>query len=96
MEPFDSSIKSRTHLVSIEYLDPDGAGDDNLIWEREPSTLLLEPTVLPDPVRDAPMAPAELDALIRATRWTALTPYVNTDDTAEFEQRLPLFRPYPV
>ena len=82
--------------MSIEYLDPDGTGDDNLIWEREPSTRLLEPTVLPDPVRDAPMAPAELDALIRATRWTALTPYVNTDDTAEFEQRLPLFRPYPV
>ena len=49
----------------------------------------LDPTALPDPVRDAPMAPAELDALVRATRWIAPTPYVNTEDTIEFEQRLP-------
>ncbi len=42
VEPFDSSIEGRTHLVSIEYLDTDGAGDDTLIWEREPSTRLLD------------------------------------------------------
>ena len=46
------------------------------------------------PVRDAPMAPAELDALVRTTRWTALTSYVNTEDTIEFEQRLPLAAPF--
>ena len=31
VEPFNSSIEGRTHLVSIEYLDTVGAGDDTLI-----------------------------------------------------------------
>ena len=31
VEPFDSSIESRTHLVSIEFLDTDSARDDTLI-----------------------------------------------------------------
>jgi len=40
------------------------------IWEREPGAQLLEPTALPDPVRDSPMARDEFDALVNATRWT--------------------------
>jgi hypothetical protein len=34
VEPFDSSTDGRIHLVSIEYLDADGAAEDTLIWDR--------------------------------------------------------------
>lgn len=66
VEPFYSTLEGRVHLVSFEYLDADDSSEVTLIWEREPKARLLEPTALPDPIRDAPMPPAELDALVRA------------------------------
>lgn len=50
VEPFDGGTDGRVHLVTVEYLDADGSGEDTLIWEREPQAELLEPTTLPDVV----------------------------------------------
>lgn len=79
VEPFDGSTEGRFHLVTVEYLDGGSPQEDHLIWEREPGARLLEPTALPDVERDAAMAPDEFDALVRAARWTALSPYIGLD-----------------
>ena len=79
VEPFDSSSEGRVHLVSIEYLDADGQREETLIWEREPGARVLEPTALPDPIRDGPMQADEFHALVNATRWTALSPFLDRD-----------------
>ena len=72
VEPFDSPTEGRLHLVTVEYTEADGGPDDQLVWERERGARLLEPTALPDPGREAPMPPADFDALVRASRWTAI------------------------
>jgi hypothetical protein len=81
VEPSDGGRDGVFHLVSIEYIDADGVPEDQLLWETEQQlgATTLEPSALPDFAGDAPMAPAEFDALVRATRWTALTPYVDPD-----------------
>ena len=79
VEPFAGAGEGNLNLVKIEYLDSDGGPDDQIVWEREPGTRLLEPNTLPDPGSTNPMSPADTDALIRATRWTALTPYLDPD-----------------
>src|SRR5512139_3991594 len=89
VDPFQSGTEGVFHLVSVEYIDVDGAAEDSLIWEREPAATLLEPTALPDPVRDGPMPSDEFDALVRATRWTALTPFVDPDGREGLLDRLP-------
>ena len=94
VDPFDSSVEGRSHLVSIEYLDADGPPQETLLWEREPGARLLEPTALPEPARDALMAPEEFDALVNATRWTALTPFVDPDGEAGPLDRLPVSAPF--
>jgi superfamily II DNA or RNA helicase len=94
VEPFDGTPEGRLHLVTVEYTDPDGVADDRLIWEREPEASLLEPTALPDPAQDPPMAADEFDALVRATRWTALSPFVDPDGSDGPLTRLPLASPF--
>lgn len=90
----DGGVEGRFHLVSLEYLDPDGVSEDSLIWEREPRARLLEPHSLPDPTRDGPMSPVEFDALVRAVRWGALIPYLDPDGTEGPVDRLPLASPF--
>ena len=92
--PFDSTTEPRVHLVTIEYLDADGVSEDTLVWEREAGARIHEPTALPDPTREAPMPPDEFDALVGATRWTALTPYVDPDGEAGPLNRLPICAPF--
>lgn len=70
--PSDAAL---LHLVKIDYLDGDSVTDERLIWELEPNARLIEPTALPAPDRLPPMPTTEFDALVRATRWGALTPY---------------------
>ncbi len=79
VEPYDHPTEGRLHLVTIEYLDTDGTPDDQLIWEREPGGKLLEPSALPDLANTAPMPARDFDALVRATRWTAVTPRTAAD-----------------
>jgi SNF2 family DNA or RNA helicase len=54
---------------------------------------VLEPTALPNPVVDPPMPPDDFDALVRATRWTALAPYVSSAN-GTLPERLPLAAPF--
>ncbi len=67
------------HLATVAFSDPDGPAEETLIWEREAGAALLEPTALPDVTATAPMAPDVFDALVRATRWSALVPFLDPD-----------------
>lgn len=67
------------HLATIAYSDPDGPAEEFLVWEREVGASLLEPTALPDVAGTGPMPPEMFDALVRATRWSALLPFVDPD-----------------
>lgn len=93
VEPFAGAGEGNLNLVKIEYLDSDGGPDDQIVWEREPGARLLEPNTLPDPGSTNPMSPADTDALIRATRWTALTPYLDPDGAGPLT-RLPVASPF--
>ena len=74
VKPFDAAEEGRFHLIEVEYTDGTGAESDELLWEVEPGTELLEPAALPPVESTAPMDPQELDAMVRASRWSALTP----------------------
>ena len=82
VEPYDAGPSEPLYFVHLEYLDDHFPEEERLLWEREPRRhrRLLEPHALPDPARP-PMAPAEFDALLRAARWTALSPYLDPDET---------------
>jgi len=71
------------HQVRIEYTDSEGVPEDTVIWEREVGRELLEPHALPRVDEQAPMRADEFDALCRATRWSALTPFLSPSDPNE-------------
>lgn len=52
---------------------------DTLLWELEHHRGLVEPTALPRVEAEPPMPPSDFDALVRATRWGALTPFLSPD-----------------
>jgi len=93
VEAHDGGPEGRLHLVRIEYLDA-GVPDDVLIWEREVGRRLVEPTALPEPDRDRPMPHDQFDALVRAARWTALTPFIDPDGSTGPLTRLPVVAPF--
>jgi len=74
VQPFDADEQGRLHLVEVEYTDGVGAETDQVLWEVEPGTDVLEPSALPRVEATAPMEPREFDAMVRAARWSALTP----------------------
>lgn len=78
VEPFDGGT-GRLHLVHLEYKDDQSPTAERVLWELEleRGRSLLEPTELPDPSRAGPMSSEDFDALLRAARWTALSPYVD-------------------
>ncbi len=80
VEPFDGET-GRLHLVHLEYQDDAAPSQERLLWELEPSRDLDEPLALPQPDGDNAMPPREFDALLRAARWTALSPYLDPDDS---------------
>jgi superfamily II DNA or RNA helicase len=71
---FDADERGRFHLVEVEYTDGVGAETDQVLWEVEPDPEVLEPSALPRVDSTPPMDPRELDAMVRAARWSALTP----------------------
>ncbi len=79
VEPFDAESEGRLHLVRVEYTDSDGVSEDTVIWEREEGKKLLEPHALPRVSETPPMLPSDFDALVRAARWSALTPFLAPD-----------------
>ena len=92
VEPFDGET-GRLHLVHVEYKDSRSPVDERLLWELEPGCTLLEPTALPDAGNTVAMAPADFDALLRAARWTALSPYLDPGGTGP-PQHEPLASPF--
>ena len=77
VQPFDAGAEGRLHVVEVEYTDPDGVDGEQLLWEREQSTQLLEPHALPHVEGEARMAPADFNALVRAARWSSLQPFLS-------------------
>ncbi|MBW2122117.1 MAG: DNA helicase [Deltaproteobacteria bacterium] len=92
VEPFDGE-SGRLHLVRLEYKDDQIPPDDQLLWELEPHKNLLEPTALPISTGTDPMPPEDFDALLRASRWTATTPYLDPDGKGPLD-RLPISSPF--
>ncbi len=74
--PYDGET-GRLHLVQVEYKDHDSPHSERLLWELEPGRELLEPNRLPRVHDTSPMPAEDFDALLRAARWTALTPYLD-------------------
>lgn len=92
IEPFDGP-DGRLHLVHVEYKDDLFPRDERLIWELEPAGRLLEPTALPKVSSSDPMPVEDFDALVRATRWSAATPFVDPDGSGPLG-RLPVASPF--
>ena len=74
-EPFDGD-SGRLQLVDVDYKDGRQPATERLLWELEPARDLVAPTALPDAAH-GPMPPADFDALLRAARWSALSPYLD-------------------
>lgn len=91
VEPYNGKTTDRLHLVRLEYTDPDGVPEDTVIWEREVHTSLLEPTALSNVTQSAAMTASDFDALLRATRWTALSPFIHPDEHAKSFITSPFF-----
>src|SRR5450759_576073 len=92
VEPYDGDA-GRLHLVHLEYKDDQYPPDEQLLWELEPHTTLLEPTALPNPTNTDPMPAADFDAMLRAARWTAASPYLDPDGDGPLD-RLPISSPF--
>ena len=75
--PFDGE-NGRLHLVDVEYKDARQPATERLLWELEAVREVVEPTAVPDATR-GPMPVADFDALLRAARWSALSPYLTPD-----------------
>ncbi len=96
VEPFDGET-GRLHLVHLEYTDDHTPSQERLLWELEPKPgrTLLEPNALPDPAHAGGAMPAEdFDALLRAARWTALSPYLDPADANGGARREPIASPF--
>jgi len=92
VEPFDGET-GRLHLVHLEYKDDQLPLENRLVWELEPRGDLLEPTALPNISATSPMPPDDFDALLRAARWAATTPYLDPDGRGPVD-RLPISSPF--
>lgn len=92
VEPFDGD-SGPLHLVQVEYKDDQIPPEEKLIWELEPRRSLLEPTALPVFADTDPMPAEDFDALLRATRWTATSPYLDPDGKGPVD-RLPVSSPF--
>ena len=92
--PFDGET-GRLHLVHLEYTDDHAPAEERLLWELEPSRHLLEPNALPNPAHaGGAMPPDDFDALLRAARWTALSPYLDPGDGDGRARREPIASPF--
>jgi superfamily II DNA or RNA helicase len=83
------------HLVEVAYTDVDGGrAEDTVLWEREVGARLVEPGALPDVHVEPPMPAAHFDALVRASRWSALTPFLPADAADPAHAPMPLTAPF--
>ena len=92
VDPFDGDA-GRIHLVHIEYNDHGTPTDERLLWELEPGASLEEPNALPNVAAADAMPSEDFDALLRASRWTALSPYLDPDGDGPLS-RQPVASPF--
>ena len=93
--PSDEATTGRLHLVHLQYKDdqlpPRG---EELIWELERHCpVSSSPRPFPRCLSRDPMPPEEMDALLRAARWSAMSPYVDPDGEGPLD-RLPVSSPF--
>lgn len=93
VEPSAASDHGVLHLVTVDFTDRDGARDETFIWEREPSAKLIQASGLPRVGQTPPMPAIEFDAMVRATRWSSIRPYIDPDTERGPLGRLPLSAP---
>lgn len=93
VEPF-SGEAGRLHLVHLDFQDGDSPSTQRLIWEIEARKQLLEPTALPDADVTDPMPASEFDALLRAARWTSLSPYLGLDSNGRLKDQESVASPF--
>jgi superfamily II DNA or RNA helicase len=90
VEPFAEPASSRLlHLVTIEFSDADGDAEESLLWERERAPIVLEPNAVPRVDAEPPMAMPEFLALQRATRWSAITPFLSAESPNKRSEPVP-------
>lgn len=92
VDHFDSP-EGRLHLVRIEYTDADGPPEDTVLWEREHGRDLLEPNALPQVATEPAMEAREFEAVVRAARWQALTPFLHPDGSGR-QAEMPVSAPF--
>lgn len=91
VRPFDGD-DGVVHLVRLEYKDSESPETEQLLWECEPFRELLSPAAVPL-ATDPPMPPDDFDAVVRASRWSALSPYLDPDDDGPLK-RMPVCSPF--
>ncbi len=87
VNPYDDGETGVLHLVQVDYKGHDAPHSERLLWELEPGRELLEPSRLPRIRESSPMPAEDFDALLRAARWTALTPYVDPDGDGPLDRQ---------
>lgn len=93
MEVKDFSGQSeRQYVVKVSYKDSSFPDMEELLWNIEPGTRLLNPTALPDD-SPVPMLHKEFDALVRACRWSAIQPFLG-NECYGVENRTPISAPF--
>lgn len=80
------------HLVRLDYKDEHRPETEEVVWELEPARRLLEPNELPRS-SDPPMPAEDFDALVRAARWNAVSPYLDPDQEGPLH-RIPVCSPF--
>ena len=90
VEPFeDPGTSALLHLVTIEFSDADGDVEESLLWERELAPIVLEPNALPRVDVEPPMQMGDFLALQRATRWSAITPFLSAHSPDQRSELVP-------
>ena len=90
VEPYEEASSAKLlHLVTVEFTEYDGELEETLLWERECQPVVLEPNALPRVNDEASMQPSDFYALQRATRWSAITPFLSAHDPQERSEAVP-------
>jgi superfamily II DNA or RNA helicase len=90
VEPYEEQGSAKLlHLVTVEFTEYDGEPEETLLWERECQPVVLEPNALPRVSDEAPMQPSDLLALQRASRWSAITPFLSAQSPHERSEQIP-------
>lgn len=79
VEEFAGQTGDVSRLVGVEYMDAQAPAEDHVLWEHEAGAEVIEPKRLPRIESDAPMRPADFNAVQRSARWLALSPYAGAD-----------------